>query len=93
MKSDTKYNIQQAASELNILGYAFLKNGKRKDALSVFELATKEFPNTANAFDSFAEALMENGQKQEAIKNYEQVLKLNPSDINAKKQLDILKSN
>lgn len=93
IKADQKYNIAQSASELNSFGYSLLKNGKSKDALKIFELATKEFPTVANAFDSYAEALMEDGQKQEAIKNYERVLELNPGDNNATKELKILKEN
>lgn len=93
IKADSQYNITQSASELNSFGYSLLKSGKNKDALKIFELATKEFPTLANAFDSYAEALTEDGQKQEAIRNYERVLELSPGDNNATKQLKILKGN
>jgi predicted alpha/beta superfamily hydrolase len=42
-------------SAVNELGYAALSGGKQKEAIELFELNTKNNPNSANAFDSLAD--------------------------------------
>jgi predicted alpha/beta superfamily hydrolase len=46
-------------SAINELGYAALSSGKQKDAIELFELNTKNNPNSANAFDSLADGYVE----------------------------------
>ena len=63
-------------------------NGKNiKQAMDIFELNVYAFPQSANAFDSFAEAYMENGDKELAMKYYKKSLELNPENENAKDML------
>lgn len=69
--------------ELNAVGYYFLRNGKRKEAIEIFQLNVEVYPDYANGWDSLAEAYMLNGDKKLAIKYYKKCLKLNPKSQNA----------
>jgi CubicO group peptidase (beta-lactamase class C family) len=58
-------------TELNALGYSYLHSGQDQRAALVFELTTIAFPESANAWDSLAdahEALGDNGAALEAVK-------------------------
>ncbi|MGC6525738.1 MAG: hypothetical protein ACON30_05620 [Flavobacteriaceae bacterium] len=80
------------SSELNTLGYVFLRKKQVNNALNCFELNTYLFPYNPNVYDSFGEALMINNENKKALKMYEKVLKLNPSDENAKNKIQELKN-
>ena len=77
---------------LNSWGYSLIKEGKNKEALTVFKLNTLLYPDSWNAFDSYGEALLKSGEKQGAIKMYEKSVELNPNNENGKKILQQLKS-
>ena len=79
--------------ELNNLGYELLEVNKVKEAIKIFKLNTKEFPDSDNAYDSLGEAYMINGEKELAIKNYSKSLELNPKNSNAIKMLSKLNSD
>ncbi len=74
--------------ELNEVGYKLLKEEKFDEAIAVFIITVKEYPESSNAFDSLGEAYMKAGNKPEAIKNYEKSLDLNPKNTNAKKMIE-----
>jgi tetratricopeptide (TPR) repeat protein len=74
--------------QINQLGYQFLRRGKTKEAIAVFEINAREFPNSSNVYDSLGEAYMNAGQKEMAIKNYRKSVELNPRNTNA---VDIIK--
>lgn len=76
---------------LNSMGYDLLRNKKTADAILLFLQNTKDYPNSANVWDSLAEAYMENGDKELAIRYYEKTLDLNPQNPNAVNQLKKLK--
>lgn len=76
---------------LNSLGYDLLRNKKKADAILIFLQNTKDYPNSANVWDSLAEAYMENGDKELAIRYYEKSLELNPQNSNAEDQLKKLR--
>jgi tetratricopeptide (TPR) repeat protein len=86
LKKETpnEYNFEDE-NELNNLGYQFLKDNRKEDALKIFELLVSEFPNSFNAYDSFAEAYFVNGNKELAVKNYKKSLELNPKNENAER--------
>jgi TolA-binding protein len=65
------------------LGYSLLSSGKLQDAIVVFQRNVKEYPKSANAYDSLGEAYLKAGQKDLAIRNYEMSLQLNPKNQNA----------
>ena len=77
---------------LNSLGYYLLNINRVNDAITIFSLNVKEFPDYANGYDSLGEAYMKTGQTELAIKNYEKSLELNPDNENAQKMLDKLKN-
>ena len=86
------YDFSGAETFLNNLGYFLLEKNRVKDSLAVLKLAVGEFPDSANTFDSYAEALMKGGQKIEAIKNYKRSFELNPNNKNAVERLKVLES-
>lgn len=58
-----------------------------KEAIEVFKLNTKEFPNSWNTYDSLGESYMVDGQKEKAIANYEKSIEMNPDNQNGKEML------
>lgn len=85
----TDFSIEM---NLNALGYRLLNAKKNKEALQVFELNTKLFPNAFNTWDSLAEAYLIMGNNKKAIQYYEKSLALNAKNDNAKQHLAKLKS-
>lgn len=83
-----EYNFKE--SQLNVLGYDLIQGKRYKDAIKIFELNVKEFPNSANVYDSLGEAFMLDGNKTDAIANYKKSLELNPNNENAKTMLQQL---
>ena len=63
-------------------GYYLLGKGQTRDAIKLFELYVKEYPDSWNAYDCLGEAYMNDGQKDSARKNYEKSLQLNPQNSN-----------
>jgi tetratricopeptide (TPR) repeat protein len=63
-------------SELNSLGYQLLRQGEKQAALRIFELNTREFPVSSNAYDSLGEAYAKAGQNDRAIQAYTKALEL-----------------
>lgn len=74
-------------NQLNILGYQLLTRSMTGQAIAIFKLNVKEYPNSPNAYDSLGEAYMISGNKDLAIANYEQSLQLDPSNNNAQQKL------
>src|SRR5215813_90145 len=78
-------------SAFNAMGYMFLRQKKTQPAISVFELATKNYPNSANAYDSLADGYIAASQPQLAVAASQKELALVPTDPNLtpdqKKQL------
>jgi tetratricopeptide (TPR) repeat protein len=73
--------------ELNGLGYALLQMKKIDEAVRILELNAEAYPQSANAYDSVAEAYMAQGNREKAIANYKKSLQLNPGNFNAVQQL------
>jgi imidazolonepropionase-like amidohydrolase len=78
--------------QLNTLGYELLSEDKIKEAIALFKLNVEFYPQSANTYDSYAEALLKDGQKEESIKNYEKSVELNPKNTNAIELLKKLKN-
>ncbi|MDZ7624965.1 MAG: serine hydrolase [Ignavibacteriaceae bacterium] len=72
---------------LNSLGYIFFQQGKTEEAISVFTVNTKLFPDIANTFDSLGEAYLKAGNKELAIENYMKAFEMDPNNKNAEKIL------
>lgn len=82
---------ERAEASLNQLGYSLLYSGHEKDAITVFQRNTQEFPQSSNAYDSLGEAYANVGQRDLAIANYEKSLELNPKNQNAVERLKKLR--
>lgn len=76
LKTDKAYLLDEG--EINALGYELLAEGKKKEALAVFDLNVAAFPNSFNVYDSRGEAYMAIGDKAASIKDYKKSLELNP---------------
>lgn len=72
---------------LNGFGYELLEKKDIAAAVRVFLLNAQTFPNSANVWDSLAEAYMKSGDQKTARKYYEKSLKLDPKNENAKENL------
>lgn len=72
---------------MNSLGYEFLRNNKIDDAIKIFTLNIKEFPNLPNAYDSRGEAYFNKKDYVSSKADYQKVLELEPSNQNAKEML------
>jgi tetratricopeptide (TPR) repeat protein len=75
-----KYNGENI---VNNLGYRFMGQKKMEEAKAAFELNVKLFPNSFNAWDSYAEYFLTIGDNPAAIKYYKKSLELNPDNDNA----------
>ncbi|NIM90723.1 MAG: alpha/beta fold hydrolase [Candidatus Aminicenantes bacterium] len=80
-----KYPPDEVERGINMLGYAFLNAGKYDDAIALFNLNVEHFPQSANVYDSLAEAYMKSGNDKLAIKYYRKTLDAIPHDPRADK--------
>ncbi|HXJ94307.1 MAG TPA: cytochrome P460 family protein [Terriglobia bacterium] len=63
-------------SSLNSLGYRLLSAGKNSDAVAAFEQAVRDYPSSANAYDSLAQGYLAAGNKAKALECSEKALEL-----------------
>ncbi|MDQ3072319.1 MAG: DUF2911 domain-containing protein, partial [Bacteroidota bacterium] len=66
--------------EINAYGYTLMGLGKTNDALAIFELNVKRYPDGWNVYDSLAECLAAKNDKKAALKYYKMALKKAPED-------------
>jgi tetratricopeptide (TPR) repeat protein len=85
----TRYDFSEA--ELNGLGYTLLDSRRNDAAIRVFQLNLRNFPTSANAFDSLGEAYYRSGRRAEAAQAYQRAVELDPSNANARAMLLKLK--
>lgn len=64
--------------DINAIGYRLLAAQRTESALVVFRMNTRAFPQSANTFDSLAEALLAAGYRDAAIASYRQALRVEP---------------
>ena len=65
------YEIKPPEALVNRIGYQLLNANRMDEALSVFRKNVENYPNSANVYDSLAEAFEKNGQLRQAAENYE----------------------
>lgn len=85
--SKNDYNFENPA-ELNKLGYELLRLEKNDESITIFKLATKEFPTDANLFDSLGEAYFANKQYDLALDSYKKAIDLGGTNGNAEKMIE-----
>ena len=74
--------------EFNILGYVYLREKRVKEAVVVFEMNAKRFPDSWNVWDSLGESYLVAGKYEKAKKLYEKSIELNPENENGRKMLE-----
>ncbi len=84
-KGSKEYILRE--NDINALGYQFLQSDKMNEAIAVFKLNVKEFPESSNVYDSLGEAYMETGNKELAILNYKRSVEMDPNNDNGKEML------
>ncbi len=87
IRSDPGNKLYFEEREFNAMGYRLMGAGKMKAAIEIFKLNVEMYPESANVYDSLAEAYMNSGDTKKAIKNYKKSLELNPDNTNAKEML------
>lgn len=73
--------------DLNAWGYKLMEQSQPQQAVAVLKLAAELYPNSANAYDSLAEAFQNNGDRQRALENYRRSLSLDPANQNARQRI------
>lgn len=74
---------------LNLAGYRMLQKRDYENAIKIFQLNVKAYPNSGNVYDSLGEGYLNAGDKKNAEINYQKSLELEPGNSNAK---DVLKT-
>ena len=70
------YNFDEY--ELNMLGYQLLWRNMNEAAIEMHKLNTQAYPDSANPYDSLADAYENSGQVELAIESYEKALERDP---------------
>jgi CubicO group peptidase (beta-lactamase class C family)/tetratricopeptide (TPR) repeat protein len=81
----TRFYVEE--DDLNGFGYKLLKENKTAEAIAMFTIITKEFPESSNAFDSLGDGYMKAGDKAAALKSYSRAVELDPKNEHSKKMV------
>ena len=88
--ADPGYTLQEA--ELNAWGGQLMGQGKLRNAICVFKLATELYADSANTYDSLAESYEAAGEKALAVAIYTRSLALDAGNDHARSRLSALQS-
>jgi tetratricopeptide (TPR) repeat protein len=78
MLKDPQYAFFEFEEEFNKAGYNLLQGQSFEEAIYVFQLNTSLFPESANAWDSLAEAYWKAGDTTKAKELYNKAIELDP---------------
>jgi uncharacterized protein len=87
------FNLFPSETSINQAGYTQLRNNRPEKAIELLKYNTTLYPESANVYDSLAEAYMNSGNKNPAIENYEKAVKLDSTKKSAIDNLKKLKNN
>jgi len=90
MVNDPAYRFFQFEQEFNKAGYNLMNAAQLDGALYVFQMNTNLFPESANTWDSLAEANWKAGNLEKATEYYNKAISLDPTGAtgdNAKRML------
>jgi tetratricopeptide (TPR) repeat protein len=82
MRRDPSYYVTER--ELNTLGYRLLAEHRVDDAMAVFELNVRLYPQSANVYDSLGEAYAAAGQSRRAADSYARAFALDSTNTRAR---------
>jgi len=82
-----KYTNLNFEESLNNLGYSFYTKNQNELAIQILTLNCKEYPESANTYDSLGEIYEAIGKLDLAKENYQKSLELNPKSENAKQMI------
>ena len=85
------YTIPPPEPLMNALGYQLMGEGKTEEAIAVFKSNVERYPNSANVYDSLAEAYEKTGKLDLARSNYEKAVRLGSQ--NNDPNLQVYKTN
>ncbi|MGB5237715.1 MAG: S41 family peptidase [Flavobacteriaceae bacterium] len=95
MVKDPAYKFYDFEGEFNSAGYQLLDANDLEGAIGVFGMNTEFFPDSANTWDSLAEAYWRAGDKLKAEEYYNKAIGMDPDGAvgaNAKEMLKNMKS-
>jgi len=95
MVADPRYKYVDFEGNINRSGYDLLNAKQTEAALYVFTLNTRLYPESANTWDSLAEANWKTGNTDKAIEYYTKAIELDPDGFtgqNAKNMLRQIKT-
>lgn len=75
-KGDKRNRYIDTESQVNDVAYALLESGPKEVALRLFEYNAGDYPESANAHDSLAEALEAAGRLRDALRHYQVAVEL-----------------
>jgi len=78
-------------AQVNRLGYALLSRKKTAEAIEIFKLNIKDYPKSANTYDSLAETYLETGEKKLALEFYKKALEVDSNYPNAAAAREVIK--
>lgn len=76
--------------ELNMLGYELMWGGRAEDAAAIQQLNLEQFPNSANAYDSYGDALLAKGDTANALENFKKCFALDSTMKATKEKVDAI---
>lgn len=94
MLADPRYQYYPFEDRLNRAGYQLLGDDQLQPAVFVFQLVTELFPDSANAWDSLAEAHWRSGDLETAKELYNKAISMDPdgpTGDNARSMLEEIK--
>lgn len=71
----------------NRLGYQMIRNNKIDEAIEIFKINIKMYPNSSNTYDSLADGYLEKKDTVNAILYYKKALSINPENRSSKRRL------
>ena len=79
MKNEVNFSLLEKT--LDDLGYQLLNDGNTKEAIKIFKLNQREFPNSEVTNASLASAYTVYGKVDKARKHFDKSLKINPLNV------------
>jgi CubicO group peptidase (beta-lactamase class C family) len=91
LREENPQAIEISEATLNRYGYELLGEGKYDRAIAVLSLNAEFYPESANCYDSLAEAYLTAGDRDRAIELYEKALEILDAHPEANKRYESLR--